>query len=350
MAIDVDAYRFGYRISGVEPKGDAVYLGSQRARRAFWEAVGRFAVRAKQDALARGLDRMGREMAPIAGLTRLARRVDVDPTTGERPYSPMGKADPDAPPLQATGARSRTRSLLTARVEGNGVWVYWRRDPATGRLWGEVLARHARGFLQRFVWPRPGVGWVKPRDVLGASNAERAEIERAAAEWWALNRRRYESDLTHGSEAKVRKSIVGAGSQPVDTGGRSYFGPGVADVTALAGEASRLPNRELFAFAVGRGRVRFGGAGGARPVPPPMPRPPAGGGLSVALRPAGVMRGMARPGDNREIPASIRRALPEYIDARTFGDLFRSPFGWWWWLVVGLALWVAWEASAEEEQ
>jgi hypothetical protein len=334
MAIDVDAYRFGYRISGVEPKGDAVYLGSKRARRAFWEAVGRFAVRAKQDALARGLDRMGREMAPIAGLTRLARRVDVDPTTGDRPYSPMGKADPDAPPLQATGARSRTRSLLRYEAESNGVWVYWGRDRHTGRLWGEVLARHARGFLQRFVWPRGGVGWVKPRDVLGASNAERAEIERAAAEWWALNRRRFAGGVAKAAPrgpwvARTKVEVVGEGA----LGGR--YGPGTVVEVKLRNAG--------YAFLGGTpayrepGPLRPAGMGGVAVAERPRARP-------VARRPARTMPPVAPgwllalmvPSADEALPEALLKVLPsELAWVATWRDLLGNPSGRTWLETVG---------------
>jgi hypothetical protein len=133
---------------------------------------------------ARGLDATGTAMKPIHQLTRQARAANINPVTGKAPYSPQGVADPSAAPLQATGSKSRTQSLLRFAVKPpRGVWFYWAYDRSISHYWGEILAYHRTGFARFFVWPRGGWGWVSGRDVFGFSKDEMGEIREAMAGW-----------------------------------------------------------------------------------------------------------------------------------------------------------------------
>jgi hypothetical protein len=132
-----------------------------------------------------GIDANGQPMKPIHPLTRRARADNINPVSGKRPYSPMGMSDPNNAPLQASGSKSRTTTLLRSRpVLGKGVWFYWLTDRHTGRPWGEILNHHRKGFARFFVYPSRGWGYVKSRDVFGFSAVELGEIKDLAVEIW----------------------------------------------------------------------------------------------------------------------------------------------------------------------
>jgi hypothetical protein len=175
-----------FTISGIEPRHDPLWLlGGERLRRLFYEELIRVVKRLKAAELAAGLDRHGRPMRRIAAATARDRTADVNPVTGQSPYSPMGRADASLPPLQSTGSLSRTRTLFRGRVTAKGAQFYWADDPWTGRNWGDILKRHAQGFYQKF---RNGWAYVPPRDVIGLSPQSLALAERHMNRWWKARR------------------------------------------------------------------------------------------------------------------------------------------------------------------
>jgi hypothetical protein len=126
---------------------------------------------------ARGLDVNGFPMKPIHSLTRKARRDNINPVSGRKPYSPMGTADEAAAPLQATRGASRLQSLLRWKVQApRGIWFYWATDRHTGKPWGEILDAHRKGFARFFVYPQRSWGFVPSRNVFGFSPEELTEI------------------------------------------------------------------------------------------------------------------------------------------------------------------------------
>lgn len=324
----------GYRLSGIEPKNDAAYR-APGASEAFWKQSSAVGLRVKRNSLARGLDRHGKPMHPISPLTRRAREDDVDPVRGSRPYSPRGRANPLAPPLQATGGNSRTYALLHPTIEGESVWYSWGRDPSTGKDWGSVLARHAGGFWQRFVYPRTGPGFVKPRDVIGLSPADLRTIRSAMLKWWAANRHRWET---------------------VDNTPRIIYGtdPGLATVTGLNGPDTRIPYRDL-GVVVGNAKLGRTLPPNLRPpvapIPTGPPRPPFSP-LATSRKPdlermPTLVAGLK---SNTPIPARIAAQLPPGVKVRTVGQLISTPFGRWWWLIVGMGLWLTMLIDNKEEK
>ncbi len=176
----------GYAVRGIEPKGDPDWFKvGAKGQRAFWDVVGKAGLKAKDRSLAKGLDKNGRLLKGISQPTRMARNADINPVSGKGPYSPMGRAFGAAPPLMATGDMSRTRQWLRYEIVSGGVWFYWDHN------WGKVLARHARGYTQRFRYPFHSMGDVPPRDVIGLSNADMATVKRLANEWWGLHKREF---------------------------------------------------------------------------------------------------------------------------------------------------------------
>jgi hypothetical protein len=156
-----------------------------RLKRRALDQAGKVAEKIWDASRARGLDRFGNPLAPIAEATRQARRRNINPVTGKPPYSPMGRAQPNAPPLTPVQGSSRTRSYLRWKVyPGRGVWFYWRYDFHTRHYWGAILARHAIGFTQRF---GGRFRRVPARDVRGFSPAELAEIQNVMEQWGAQN-------------------------------------------------------------------------------------------------------------------------------------------------------------------
>jgi hypothetical protein len=175
-----------------DPTGTAWAAAGPDVRRRFYQQVGKLAAAAKDLELARGLDRHGRRLKPIAASTRRRRRL--------WDYSPMGKADPDAPPLTPCHARSRTRSLLRFAAHADGVWLFWAVDPHTGRPWGEILDFH-----------REGGGRLPVRDVIGLSEKATRQVRRDAWAWW------------HSAGAKAHTAAVARVASPAEAAGR----PGV---------------------------------------------------------------------------------------------------------------------------
>jgi hypothetical protein len=163
----------------VEPRADpnGYFLGRELAptgfewefsppslRLRYWKQVGELAAKAKDAELAAGLDRQGRPLIPIAQSTRVRR---LDPN-----YSPMGIADPDAPPLTPVYDASRTRSLLRWKAYQDGVAFYWAYDGHTGDSWGVILGYHRQGVHGRV------------RDVIGLSPNAIRRVKRQALAWW----------------------------------------------------------------------------------------------------------------------------------------------------------------------
>jgi hypothetical protein len=321
----------GYKLSGIEPKNDAAYR-APGASVAFWKQAAAVGLRVKRNSLARGLDRHGKPMHPISPLTRKAREDDVDPVRGSRPYSPRGRANPLAPPLQATGGNSRTYALLHPTIEGESVWYSWGRDPSTGKDWGSVLARHAGGFWQKFVYPRQGPGFVKPRDVIGLSPADLRTIRSAMLKWWAANRHRWGAEENRKSFALPGPAhFTGFTGGRIGEGGEAYQYLGTTSL-ATKGPLPPLPPPR-------------------RPAAPPTPRPPFSP-LATSRKPdlermpplvAGVKA-------TTPIPARIAAQLPPSVKVRTVGQLISTPFGRWWWLIVGMGLWLTMLIDDREEK
>ncbi len=260
---------YGFRLDAerVEPSGDPAWLAASRPLKAqFWAEAGRFAARTWDASRAKGLDRHGRPLAPISPMTRAARRDDINPFTGKPPYSPMGRARASAPPLTPVGPKSRTRSLLRWRPEpGKGVWFTWIYDRNTRHYWGEILARHGRGFVQRF---RSGFRFVPPRDVLGFSDSELAAIRDHMARWWAARQPR--------AVDRPRERIAAA-ARRTGTGGWDYgtaptvIDAGVRVATARPGQGEIIWRSGLRQWT-------------GRPITPPTPPAPVA--VTVPVLPA----------------------------------------------------------------
>jgi hypothetical protein len=192
-----DGNLWGYRLDGFEPADDPAWaLSGLSGKLGFYAELARLGLIAKRAEMAAGLDADGRPMTPISRKTRRSRAEDRNPKTGRRPYSPYGRADPSHAALQATGPESRTQTLLRAEVTSTGVFFYWGYDFDTGRQWGEILARHARGFFVRFL---DGYAWVPPRDLFGLGPRGREWVRRGLDKWWAANRRRLAGPALEGA-------------------------------------------------------------------------------------------------------------------------------------------------------
>lgn len=157
---------FAFRISGVEPRDAEWRKAGPELRREFWRAVVAIGLVVKDEELARGLDRHGVPMVPIAPYTRMHRK------------SAMGYADPNAPPLTPAYGPSRTRSLLAGRAGKNYAEFYWRFDAVMGKHWGRVLGYH-----------RAGAGRLPKRDVIGLSPASLTTVRHKAQVWWDYRKR-----------------------------------------------------------------------------------------------------------------------------------------------------------------
>jgi hypothetical protein len=183
---------FGFWLESgdVAPRNDPAWDQAPLAlRRQFWAEAGLYASRVWKRYRAAGFDRSGEQMDAISILTAQARQDDIGSVSGKHPYSPMGRASVSWKPLQATGGQSRLQSLLRWKTVGDGgVWFYWAFDRHTRHYWGEILARHARGFRQFFRYPRTGWGRVPGRDVLGFSDAEITLVREWMAGWWTARR------------------------------------------------------------------------------------------------------------------------------------------------------------------
>ena len=148
-----------FRVTGIEPS--SVRAAAPADRLAYWRAVVAFGVEAKERELARGLDRRGKDLAPLSPKTIAQRK------------SAMGPADPRAPALQPAHGLSRTRSLFTGEATPDGCWFGWLVDPHTGEPWGNMLLIHRKGGKH-----------LPKRDVVGLSPASLHDVTRKAAAWW----------------------------------------------------------------------------------------------------------------------------------------------------------------------
>ncbi len=156
-----------YRLEGSRlTPGDLEWsLAPSSLRKLYWQQFGKIAAEIKDAELAAGLDKDGKRMADIADSTREAR---LNPA-----YSPMGIADPDAPPLTPCYDASRTRSLLRFKADPGGVTFYWDYDSNTGGSWGIILSYHQVPFGNR-----------PARDVFGLSRNGQNRARSAAVRWW----------------------------------------------------------------------------------------------------------------------------------------------------------------------
>lgn len=180
----------------IDPPGQSWLMAGRDIRTRYYQEVGRLAAPVKDLELARGLDRFGRPMVPIAEATRKARR--------QWDYSPMGRADPAAPPLTPCRAASRTRSLLRYAAYPDGCWFFWAYDPHTGRPWGEILDYH-----------RAGGGNLPVRDVIGLSVKAIQQVKRKAWAWWQATGGKGTSPGENPREAAVRPGGVVVPRAPI---------------------------------------------------------------------------------------------------------------------------------------
>ena len=188
MAVDPRNDPNGFKVV-VTPPGTAWATASPTLRLRFYQEVGRLAAAVKDRELARGIDKDGRRLTPISAATREARK--------RWDYSPMGIADPKAPPLTPVYAESRTRSLLRWKAYADRVVFFWAYDIHTERPWGEILDYHRRGGAH-----------LPVRDVVGISPKGIEEIRRQALKWWASKDRLRE--LT-ASPAEARGRVGASG-------------------------------------------------------------------------------------------------------------------------------------------
>jgi hypothetical protein len=152
-----------FRVKGIEPAHDPAWAAApEPLRREFWAAVVKIVLDLKDKSLAKGLDRHGQALVPIAASTRAHR------------HSAMGTADPDAPPLTPAYGLSRTRSLLAGRAFATHAEFFWKFDTRTGATWGKILLLHRKGGKN-----------LPVRDVIGLSPADQSEARRRAWAWWA---------------------------------------------------------------------------------------------------------------------------------------------------------------------
>jgi hypothetical protein len=246
---DLPGGGFGFWLEAaqVEPRDDPAWkVASLELRTGFWREASLFASRAWKRSRALGLDRNGRPMISIGRKTAIARRHDVNRVTAKMPYSPMGRADEQWAPLQATGPNSRTQSLLRWKVNRRGAWYYWDYDPYTRRTWGAVLDRHRRGFVRYFRYPEPeGLERVPARDVFGFSEAEVNAIRDWMARWWAARRgevvnRAIETPVSAPAVAQIvtqRDRLAAMGKLPA--WGRSAMAPRRERVSVVSALGTR---------------------------------------------------------------------------------------------------------------
>lgn len=224
-------------------------------------------VRAAYDRqLAQGIGANGQRLAPIHALTKKARADDVNPVSGKSPYSPMGRAGAANPPLMATGARSRTRTLMRAEETEQGIRIWWTYDPYTGHNWGDILEHHAAGFARHFVYPRHGWGYVKARDVFGLAPGTLSAIRLEGQRWLRTG---YRALLT-------RQPTFEPAAATVDLG-RAAFGIGASKKTVKAAEKAGTFTgfrQSVFAAPLGPKPPK---PPKAKPKPKPEPTAPLSG-------------------------------------------------------------------------
>lgn len=159
----MDVSKFSFRVSLAQAGPPGWKSAPAAARADLARALVAFALEEKDADLAAGIGADGKALAALALKTRENRR------------SAMGPADPNAPALTPAHGLSRTRSLLTGRVEasGQGAVFWWKFDPVTAKDWGEILDHH-----------RKGAGRLPVRDVFGLSPQAVARVRRRLREWW----------------------------------------------------------------------------------------------------------------------------------------------------------------------
>jgi hypothetical protein len=235
----------GYSIYGLEPP--ELYRYPQDVKLMYWHWVLELALRAKDRDLARGLDKNGEPLRPIAKVTRENRRSAM---------TASGKGDPSAPPLIPAWQRSRVRSLLTGREFKDHVEFWWKFDPYTRDSFARILEYQKE----------------QGRDVFGLSQAS---IRRVRAQAWA----RWNKWRAGKYEEKVREPLpstilpVGAsrgaltyaerrayvhGAAPADLPGRARM-PGAKPpivprgysrlIRAMHERPGRIPPQRLFQAA-----------------------------------------------------------------------------------------------------
>jgi hypothetical protein len=309
--------RVSFVLRGIEPKNDPTYRTNAKARRWFWREAAIVGLKIKRNSLIKGLGASGNPLAPIHALTRQARKDDVNPVTGNAPYSPMGKARPNAPPLLASGRRSRTYSLLDAQARGESVQFSWRNDPHTGHNWGDILARHAKGFSRHFVYPARGWGYVKPRNVIGLSTADRQAIAAEMAKRWnaytaTIGQPKAKPDRVY-EKGMVNATDFDTGEDRMMRGNRLFYFTGGFDGFKNLPPSSRTP---------------------PRPTPPTPPRSPAS---AVALLPPTPTIDLPPQWNwDTPLPQYVIETLPDPLKhVRTVRELMRSRGGRLWWRAVG---------------
>lgn len=288
----------------IEPDDLAWPTASKTLKARFWAEARRVAHQHWDRSRALGLDRFGNKLVPLHPLTLQARQDDVNPVSARKPYSPMGRASPAAPPLTSVGAASRLRRYLRhTTIQGQGAWFYWIFDRQTRRYWGEILARHARGFSQHFRYPARGWGYVKPRDVLGFSDAELLAVKRHMEGWWSARRPAVEAAATIAAHARgetlrarpepmrertaaILARVRSSGEMAVrpQPPARATSMSGLKDFTFASGDQKSFERR--LAGKDGSWTTGFrllgqrqpggpfgGGAASPRPVTPRLPRP-----------------------------------------------------------------------------
>lgn len=219
-------------IDGIEPVGDLAWqLADESTRRAFWKAVVAFGLKAKDAELAKGLDRYGRPLKPIARSTRKNRR------------SAMGPADPSAPPLMPAYGTSRTRLNLTGRAFKDHAEFFWIDG------WGRILDIHRHG-------SRRG---LPVRDVIGISPKALGKVAAWALAWWQDFKR------SKGLTARVQLPVAPAGRLPVI--GRTDFDRFTYGIGTNGGDQAAIDRRLLaegrttgfYQKRPGQGSTAYGG-------------------------------------------------------------------------------------------
>jgi hypothetical protein len=160
-SVGSDSYAF--RVSGIEPTDNTFRDAGEETHRAYWRYIVDTVLELKDKSLAKGLDRFGKPMIPIAASTRAKGLA--------RSYTGLG--DPDAPPLTPAYGISRTRALFRGRAFADHAEFFWAFDEVTKRHWGVVLGYH-----------RAGGPHLPVRDVIGLAPADLAEARHRGQLWW----------------------------------------------------------------------------------------------------------------------------------------------------------------------
>jgi 8-oxo-dGTP pyrophosphatase MutT (NUDIX family) len=155
------ARRYGFRVelAALLPPSAAAAAGPARA--ALLKTALAIVLEEKDADLAQGI---GADGQPLAALAE---------STIESRHSEMGPADPHAPALIPAHGLSRTRSLLTGEVRGDGLDLWWKYDRHTRGPWGVILEFHRRG-----------ASHLPVRDVFGLGPQATARARKRLAVWW----------------------------------------------------------------------------------------------------------------------------------------------------------------------